>query len=191
MKKIAIIPARGNSKRLPGKNIKLLCGKPMIAYAIEEAKKSKYIDDVFVTSDDVEILSISERCGANTIKRPGELAYDNTPTIEVVRHAVNHLGFKMAVVLLQPTSPLRTVKDIDRCIRLYDTGLFNTVVTVKEVAPYTFYPNGAVYVFTGDIWTDNMGMVLMKEKDSIDIDTQIDFEIAEKMLNDRSKQEKN
>jgi len=119
MKKIAIIPARGNSKRLPGKNIKLLCGKPMIAYAIEEAKKSKYIDDVFVTSDDVEILSISERCGANTIKRPCELAYDHTPTIEVVRHAVNHLGFEMAVVLLQPTSPLRTVEDIDKCIELY------------------------------------------------------------------------
>ena len=161
MKKIAIIPARGNSKRLPGKNIKLLYGKPMIAYAIEEAKKSKYVDEVVVTSDDDEILNISKEYGADVIKRPSELAYDDTPTIEAIRHAVAHMGDDLVVVLLQPTSPLRTVKDIDKCILLYNAGVFNTVITVREIAPHTFYPNGAVYVFTNDIWTDNMGMVLM------------------------------
>lgn len=187
MEIVAIIPARGGSKRLPGKNIKLLCGKPMIAYSIEEAKKSEYIDKVVVTSDSKEILAVSKSYGATVIKRPDELAQDDTATIDVIKHAVRYLGFKMIIVLLQPTSPLRTVKDIDKCINFYRQYDFETVVTVKEIAPHTFYPNGAVYVFTDNIWANSAGLVLMKAEDSIDIDTKLDFEIAEKILNDRSR----
>ena len=187
MKTIAVIPARGGSKRLPGKNIKMLCGKPMIAYAIEEAKKSRLIDNVFVTSDSDEILSIAKDYGVGIIKRPDELARDNTSAEDTIKHALKTVGYEAVIVYLPPTSPLRTVKDIDKCIQLYKQGYFNTVLTVKEIAPHTFYPNGAVYVFKDKIWSDSMGFVFMKSEDSIDVDTKLDFDMAEKILNDRNK----
>lgn len=190
METIAIIPARSGSKRLPGKNTKIFCGKPLIAYSIIEAKKSKLIDGVIVTSDSDEILAIAEKYGAITIKRPDEFAQDSSRMIDTVKHVIEYLGYKAIIVLLQPTSPLRTVKDIDKCIRLYSTECFDSVISVKELSPHAFYPNGAVYVFTDKIWCHSMGLILMKDEESVDINTEIDFKTAEMIMNDRNKKRK-
>lgn len=115
---LAIIPARGGSRGIPGKNIRLLAGKPLIAWTIEEAKKSRYIDRLILSSDDQEIISIARdfQCEVPFI-RPAELARDDTPGIEPVLHAMEVLPEKYDyIVLLQPTSPLRKVEDIDSCI---------------------------------------------------------------------------
>ncbi len=107
---LAIIPARGGSKGVPRKNIRLLAGKPLIVWTIDEAKKSKYIDRFILSSEDDEIIKIAREYGCEVpFKRPIELAQDDTPGIEPVIHAINTLEDKYDyVVLLQPTSPLRT-----------------------------------------------------------------------------------
>jgi len=115
---LGIIPARGGSKGLPRKNIKEFAGKPLIAWTIEEAHKSGYLDRVILSSDDAEIIKIAKkwRCEVPFI-RPSRLAQDETPGIEPVIHAINTINEKYDyIVLLQPTSPLRTVDDIDGCI---------------------------------------------------------------------------
>jgi CMP-N,N'-diacetyllegionaminic acid synthase len=112
---LAIVPARGGSKGVPRKNIRLLAGKPLIAWTIDEAKKSRYIDRLILSSEDDEIIEVAREFGCEIpFKRPDELAQDDTPGIESVIHAINTLEEKYDfVVLLQPTSPLRTVEDID------------------------------------------------------------------------------
>lgn len=120
---IAIIPARGGSKGLPRKNIKLLLEKPLIAWTIEQAKKSKYIDNIVVSTEDEEIAEISKECGAEVpFLRPKELAKDDSPTIDAIMHAINRFEergeYFDIIVLLEPTSPLRDAEDIDKCIEL-------------------------------------------------------------------------
>ncbi len=118
---LAIIPARGGSKGVPRKNIRLLVGKPLIAYSIEAALKSRYIDRVVVSTEDEEIAETARRWGAEVIRRPKKLARDDTPTIDVIIHVLDYLRKEEKyipdiVVLLQPTSPLRTREDIDNAI---------------------------------------------------------------------------
>ena len=88
---LAIIPARGGSKRLPRKNVLDLNGKPLIAYSIEAGLKSKYIDELIVTSDDTEILEISKEYGANTIKRPDNLASDTATSFDAIKHTIESI----------------------------------------------------------------------------------------------------
>jgi len=135
MKIIGIIPARGGSKRIPKKNIKLLGGKPLIAYSIEAALKSKYINRVIVSTEDREIAKISKKYGAEVIKRPIELAKDDSSTTEVIKHTITTLNenekyFPDIVVLLQPTSPLRKVEDIEKAIELFLNNECKSVVSV-------------------------------------------------------------
>ena len=134
---IAIIPARGGSKGISRKNIKSLAGKPLIAYSIEAALKSKYINSVVVSTEDEEIAKISEKCGAEVIERPEELAKDEKPTIDVIFQVLEILRMKNhtpdIVVLLQPTSPLRDTEDIDNAIELFLNGGCESVVSVCEV----------------------------------------------------------
>jgi CMP-N,N'-diacetyllegionaminic acid synthase len=113
---LAIIPARGGSKRLPNKNILNLAGKPLIEWSIDAALKSKYIDKVVVSSDDENILKIAkDKC--DIIKRPKELATDTASSIDVIKHVLDNLEKKYDyIVLLQPTSPLRNEKHIDEAI---------------------------------------------------------------------------
>lgn len=118
---IAIIPARGGSKGLPRKNIRTLAGKPLIAWTIEQARKSKYIDKVIVSTEDTEIAEISRKYEAEVpFLRPIELAKDDSPTIDAIMHALNWFEERGdcfdLVVLLEATSPLRDVEDIDKCI---------------------------------------------------------------------------
>ncbi|OEU64923.1 MAG: acylneuraminate cytidylyltransferase [Desulfobacterales bacterium PC51MH44] len=120
---LAIIPARGGSKGLPGKNIKYLCGKPLIAWSIEQALKSKYVDNVFVSTDSGEIEKIAKECGANVpFLRPAELAADDSPTFEAILHALEQLALMGEsydyVALLEPTSPLKKSNDIDDAISM-------------------------------------------------------------------------
>lgn len=140
---LAIVPARGGSKGIPRKNIRMLAGKPLIAWTIEEAKKSKYIDRLILSSEDKEIIKVAKDWGCEIpFIRPAELAKDETPGIEPVIHAINALEEKYDyVVLLQPTSPLRQVNDIDGCIKTCFDSQASSCVSVTEVNqhPYLMY----------------------------------------------------
>lgn len=139
-KVIAIIPARGGSKALPRKNIRLLAGKPLIAWTIEQAKKSKNIDKMIVSTDDEEIAEISKQYGAEVpFMRPKELATDNSPTIDAIMHALDWFesrgNYFDILVLLEPTSPLRKDGDIDNAIKLFLDNLGNadSLISLGEV----------------------------------------------------------
>ena len=130
---LGIIPARGGSKGIPRKNIRLLAGKPLVAYSIEAAVKSKYIDKVVVSTEDPEIAAVSKKFGAEIIERPLELAQDITKTAPVLLHAVDVLeclGYKPdIVVLLQPTSPLRDEKTIDAVLEKFINSENDSIFT--------------------------------------------------------------
>lgn len=139
---LAVIPARGGSKSVPRKNIKELAGKPLIAWTIEEAKKSKYITRTILSSEDEEIIEKAKQYGCDVpFIRPLELAQDNTPGIDSVLHAIEQCPGYEYVVLLQPTSPLRTVEDIDGCIEyaLQHKANFCVSITEPEKSPYWMY----------------------------------------------------
>jgi len=116
---LALVPARGGSKGLPGKNIIDLGGKPLLAWTLAAAAESQYIDRTVLSSDDAAIIEVAQAFGCEVpFTRPAELAQDETPAIDVIEHALTELpGFDL-LVLLQPTSPLRSSEDIDRTIRL-------------------------------------------------------------------------
>lgn len=130
---LAIIPARGGSKRLPRKNVLDLCGKPLIAYTIEAGLKSKYINKVIVSSDDEEILEISKKCGADILKRPLELSSDTATTFDAIKHTIESVDKYDYIILLQPTSPLRDSKHIDEAIELLSEKNAHAVVSVCEM----------------------------------------------------------
>jgi CMP-N,N'-diacetyllegionaminic acid synthase len=130
---LAIIPARGGSKGIPKKNIKPLKEKPLIAWTIEEAKKSKLLDKIIVSTDDEEIMNVAKKWGAEVpFLRPSELAQDDTPGIAPVLHALEYFSDYEYVVVLQPTSPLRLAEDIDEAIYLCEKNKSNFCVSVTE-----------------------------------------------------------
>lgn len=142
MKVLALVPARGGSKGIPRKNIKPFAGKPLIAWTIEAALGSRSLDSVVVSTEDDEIAEVARRCGAQVpFLRPAELAQDATPGIEPVLHALEQLPAFDAVLLLQPTSPLRTTDDINQCIELAQELGAPSVVSVSEPEehPYWMY----------------------------------------------------
>lgn len=136
---IAIIPARGGSKRVPRKNVKLLADKPLIAYAIEAALKSKYLDRVIVSTEDDEIATIAKEFGAEIpFVRPMEIATDAAKSLDVLQHAVRFLeekeNFKPELtVLIQPTSPLVLTEDIDKTIEKSLKTNSNSCTTFCEI----------------------------------------------------------
>lgn len=138
---LALIPARGGSKGLPGKNIRQICGKPLIAWSIEKAKLSKYLDMVLVTTDCQRTADIAKQYGAHVpFLRPDELATDRSSTYEAIRHALDYLRLEENqtfdyVVLLEPTSPLREDGDID-CMLERLSGMsaeFDSIISIGEV----------------------------------------------------------
>jgi CMP-N,N'-diacetyllegionaminic acid synthase len=142
MKTFALITARGGSKGIPRKNIKLLGGKPLIIWTIEAALGSTMLSDVVVSTDDPEIADIALRAGAQVpFMRPSELAQDQTPGIDPVLHALDQLPHYDSVLLLQPTSPLRTSADIDGCMNMIAEKKSLSVVSVSEADthPYWIY----------------------------------------------------
>ncbi len=135
---IAIIPARGGSKGLPGKNIKDLLGKPMIAYTIEEALKSKYITDVFISTDCQEIEKVAVEYGAKSLfLRPEFLASDNAKAVDNYIYTIDRLNQEfdyeiVEFIVLQPTSPLRIKDDIDNAIELFKNKKADSVISYTE-----------------------------------------------------------
>jgi CMP-N,N'-diacetyllegionaminic acid synthase len=178
MKIIAIIPARGGSKRIPKKNIKKLGGKPLIGYTIEAAIESKKLDDIIVSTENKEINDVAEKFGAKVIERPNVLATDWAKTIDVVLDVLTKEECGV-VVLLQPTCPFRTAQDIDGAIKLFLMSKCDSVISMAEAGsnqcwlmkikgnkfltpvfghkyftqrsqdlPKMYVPNGAIYVST-------------------------------------------
>lgn len=221
---LAIIPARGGSKGIPKKNIKFLLGKPLINYTIESAQKSRYLDKIVVSTEDREIHQVVEIAGIQVIKRPKELSEDDSSTYSVIEHAINFLqeneNYKPDIVLLlQPTSPLRSSKDIDSAIELFLKNKCESVVGVCEFGhpvhtsfqiqnnylkpifgkkylgkrrqdlPIFYVPNGAIFISTPknlfkykSFYCKKVLPYIMPIEKSIDIDNDINFKLAELLI---------
>jgi CMP-N,N'-diacetyllegionaminic acid synthase len=224
---VAIIPARGGSKGIPRKNLVQIAGRPLIAYAIEAARSAVSIDRVLISTDDSEIADVSRELGAEVpFQRPLEFADDLAPMLGVLRHALAWLETQgvvvEALVLLQPTSPLRTAHHIEEAVTLFRSAPASSVVSVVEV-PHQFSPvsvmkltdQGTLSPFLGDkvivtrrqdkpkayarngpavlvchsdtlrsgeLYGTNCVPYFMSKEDSLDIDTQHDLILAERVL---------
>jgi CMP-N,N'-diacetyllegionaminic acid synthase len=156
MRILAIIPARGGSKGVPGKNIKLLNGKPLLAYTSEIALQSKQLTEVVVSTEDEQIITVAKSLGVKVpFIRPMALAQDNTPTIDAIIHALRWYEkqnvFFDAVCLLQVTSPFRTVDFLDKAIEKFTASGCDSLVSVQRV-PHEYNPH---WTFEVDA-TDNL-----------------------------------
>lgn len=162
MKILAIIPARGGSKGVPGKNIKLLGDKPLIAYSIEQAIMSNSFENIIVSTDNQDIASVAKQFGANVpFIRPSELADDTASSISVVQHAVDFYeaigSFYDAICLLQPTSPFREKGFINKAITTFSNNDSDALISVLQV-PHQYNPhwvfepdsNGFLQIATGE-----------------------------------------
>lgn len=224
MKALFVIPARGGSKGIPHKNIKLLGGKPLIGYSVDVARQFADDADICVSTDDEEIASVVRGMGLEVpFMRPAELATDKSGTYEVLLHALDFYRSKGVeydvLVLLQPTSPFRKAEDVKAALDVYSPDI-DMVVTVKEASSNPYYncyekdENGFLAISKGDgkftrrqdapkVWEYNgavyvinvaslkkmtLGefrrrrMSVMDSVRSVDLDTEIDWLIAEKLL---------
>ncbi|APA59239.1 acylneuraminate cytidylyltransferase family protein [Campylobacter coli] len=223
---LAIIPARSGSKRLVDKNIMYLQEKPLIAWSIEAAIKSKFIDRVVVSTDSFKYADIAKNYGALVpFIRKGMLALDSTPTFDVIEDVIKFYNSRQIsykyIILLQPTSPLRNEKHIDEAIELFFLKKANSIVSVCECEhsplwtnvlssdgsmdnfikediknlrsqdlPKYYRLNGAIFIAEissylkyKSFFMPNSFAYKMSTKESIDIDTEIDFLMAEILLN--------
>jgi CMP-N,N'-diacetyllegionaminic acid synthase len=138
MRVLGIVPARGGSKGIPGKNVRPLGGKPLLVHTAEAALAARLLSRVVLTTDDEKIAEVGRACGLEVpFLRPAELAMDDTPTLPVLQHAVTELeraGDRFdAICLLQPTSPFRRAGDIDGCIELLEKESLDAVISVLPV----------------------------------------------------------
>ena len=229
MKTLYVIPARGGSKGIPHKNIKPLAGKPLIGYSIDVARQLAADDDICLTTDDPDIAATAESMGLNVpFLRPASLATDTCGTYEVLIHALDFYRDRGidydTLVLLQPTSPMRTADDVRAALALYSLDI-DMVVTVKEAASNPYYNcyetdnDGFLHISKGDggytrrqdapkVWEYNGAvyvinveslrrmplsaftrrrMSVMPAERSVDLDTPVDWLIAEKLI-ENSKQ---
>jgi len=233
---LGIIPARGGSKGVPGKNIRDLAGKPLLAYTIETALKSELVSDVVVSTDSEEIRAVALKYGADApFLRPAELATDTALAVPTIQHAVAEMErYKNTtydyIAMLQPTSPLKTAADIDEALnKLISEGADGiiSVVTVDnnhpmkmkkflgeggltgplvdyEAPPYencprqflppVFMVNGALYATKRDVFMNQgsfkgnhcIGYIMPMDR-SVNIDTELDFILAEYMIKNQKK----
>ncbi len=224
MKPLVIIPARGGSKGIPHKNIKLLGGKPLICRAIDNARAVAPDSDICVSTDDSEIIQVVEDYGLKVpFIRPAELAADNSGTYEVLLHALSFYEQQGrtydTIILLQPTSPFRRDEDISEALKLYSPDI-DMVVSVTEAranpyyncfetdsdgflhvskgdgkyirrqdAPKAWEYNGAIYIINPQsLKRESLGefkrrrMYEMDELHSLDLDTPLDWRIAELLI---------
>ena len=133
---VAIIPARSGSKGLPGKNIVNFSEQPLLSWTIQQAKNSKYVDSVYVSSDDDEILSISEYYGAKKIKRPANISGDFATSESCLLHFLEQIGNIDVVLFLQATSPLRETKDIDEAIEKFVEGSYDSMFSATKLEDF-------------------------------------------------------
>ena len=139
MDTVALVPARGGSKGIPRKNLALLAGKPLLAWTLEAARGAETVTRIVVSTDDDEIAATAREHGAEVLRRPPEVAADDVPMLDVIRHAVGALGACDVLVLLQPTSPLRRAEHVDGAVRLLVDSGADCVVSVVEV-PHRYEP---------------------------------------------------
>ena len=202
---LGITPARGGSKTIPRKNLKKIHGKPLIAWTVEAAKRSKLLDDYIVSTEDKEIAKAASRCGARVLNRPAELAKDEVTTLAVLQHVVKEVPCDI-VVLLQATSPIRGPHLIDECIKEFIDNGYDSLATgfICKYAEYGsnnlrrqdikgfFYDDGNVYVIkaelikNGDRYGRKIGKKIISRWENVDIDEEFDFYVAEKILKDKS-----
>ena len=162
MKVLGIIPARGGSKGVPRKNIRLLNGKPLLAYTAEAALRAKKLSRIFLTTEDEEIAAVGKSYGLEVpFLRPANLALDTTPTLPVILHTVESIEATGeifdAICLLQPTNPLRRAEDIDNCIEMLEMSDADSIISVLPV-PHEYNPkwvywrdeSGSMRLSTGD-----------------------------------------
>lgn len=147
MRVVGLVPARGGSKGVPGKNLRLLDGRPLVAHSIEAALGARAVERVFLSTDDEAIAEAGRRAGAEVpFLRPAELARDESPMIDVVLHLVDWLDEQGdpldALCLLQPTTPFRTSGDIDACVELLGSSGADTVLSVRPI-PEEYHPRWA------------------------------------------------
>lgn len=221
---IALIPARGGSKGVPRKNLRMAGGRPLISYTIDAALKSKFIDRVYVSSEDDEILDVASTLGVCPLRRSDSAARDTSSANMVVLDFIDRLTtaeieIDPFIIYLQPTSPLRTALHIDNAFlqmedhdnyRLisvvelkkspYKTfilskggvleALFDESITNanRQSLPEAYYPNGAIYIFKVSDFLKNKNFpsngslpFIMTERESIDIDTEEDLIMLEKI----------
>lgn len=223
---VAIVPARGGSKRLPFKNILELKGMPLINWTIRAALNSKHVDEVVVSTDCPQIAKISKDCGANVpFMRPEHLASDTASTNDVILHMISELNCTNddIIMILQPTSPLRTSSHISEALELLENEVASGVVSVckcehsplwagqlsedgsfegfmsekllgmrSQDLPVHFRLNGAIYAYSVDELVRRKGIYYdssvfayeMSLYCSVDIDTDIDFKLAEVIASD-------
>lgn len=160
MRILGLITARGGSKGIPGKNIKILGKDPLINYTIHSANESQYISRIVLSSDDEQIIKVARKHGVEIpFVRPAELALDHTSSLEVIKHALNFYQAKNenfdAICLLQPTTPFRRKGLIDEAIDKFISGKYDSVISVREI-PSDYNPhwafeeeNGSLKIATG------------------------------------------
>jgi CMP-N-acetylneuraminic acid synthetase len=202
---LGITPARGGSKGIPRKNIKMIAGKPLIAWTIERAQGSKLLDRYIISTEDQEVAKIAKSLGAEVLNRPRELATDEADTIEVLQHAVEQIPCDI-VVLLQATSPVRNSELIDGCIKEFMGNDYDSLATglICRYMEYGknklrrqdiegfFYDDGNVYVINADIikkgdqYGQKLGKKIISRWENVEIDDEFDFWVAEKILKEKS-----
>ena len=133
---LAVIPARRGSRGIPGKNLRLLAGRPLIHWTIDAALNSEYVDRVVVSTDDSDVKDIARERGVSVIDRPASIAGDHSTSAQVIAHALEQDPAEGFFVYLQPTSPLRTFGDIDSCLELLSRGDCEGVVSVVETVEH-------------------------------------------------------
>ncbi len=201
---LGVTPSRGGSKGVPRKNVRICHGKPLIAWTIEAAAASELLDRYVVSTEDAEIAEVSRAFGAEVLDRPEELAGDTATTLSVLQYVHSEVPADL-VVLLQATSPVRDPDLIDRCIRqLVESGADSLatgfISTYKEYSaehrrqdvPGFFYDDGNVYVYRGELIAkgDPVGRsverVLLDREQSVEVDDEFDFWLAERVLERRT-----
>lgn len=198
---LGVIPARGGSKAIPRKNIKMIAGKPLIVWTIEAARQSKKMDRFVVSTDDEEIAEISKQAGSEVMMRPAELASDTATTLSVLQNILTHVSAQ-AIVLLQPTSPVRSAGLIDKCITKFESENFDNVATgfenlLLEYGAYTarrqelkgfFHDDGNLYVIKselikqGSMFGNKVGHIYTEKEETFEIDDEFDFLLNEQIL---------
>lgn len=201
---LGLIPARGGSKGIKDKNIKEICGKPLIAWTIERALEATMLDRVVVSTDSDEIARTSKLYGADVLMRPAHLATDEADTLDVMIHALGEIPSD-TLVLLQPTSPIRSVGMIDDCVKEFLKGGFDSLATGfmchyveygkndlrRQDIEGFFYDDGNVYVMradmvlTGDRYGKKVSHKITSRHENVEIDDEFDFWVCEKILEDR------
>jgi len=203
---LGVIPARGGSKGVPGKNVRPIAGKPLLLWTIEAAQRARSLNRLIVSTEDAPIASNARAAGCEVLPRPVALAGDNATTLAVLQHVVDIIPCD-TVVLLQPTSPVRREGLIDACVERFRRSGCDSLATGfickfveygkghnlprQELSGF-FYDDGNVYVIRADLIRrgDRFGQkqerVVLRREENVEIDDEFDFWIAEQVLLNRS-----